>query len=183
MSDKKSVLTGLRVSYNGAIDINEFLKEVDSWLKKNGYEKEQKKYKEHLTEKVKKIEWVVEGHRELDKWHESTIVLRTLFDNVNVSSIRTGERRKSITIADVLVVIDGLVESHLAESFYHRRPLYQFIVLLIDKYIYNFWSDKHDGTVRGDCNAMFKHIRSFFSLQKYKFQDASVPKEIARHSS
>lgn len=169
MSDKKTVLSGLRVSYNGPIDINDFFKDVDNWLIKNNYEKEQKKYSEHLTDNGKQIDWVIEAHKELDRWHEGTLVIHALFNNVNVSSVKVAGKRKNITSADVLVVIDGLVESHLVESFYHRRPLYQFLVLLIDKYIYKFWSDKHDGKVGEEGRALFKHIRSFFSLQKYKF--------------
>ena len=45
---------------------------------------------------------------------------------------------------------------------------YYFVRALIDKYIYHFL-DKHDSMIVDDCHDLFKRIRVFFGLEKYKY--------------
>ena len=170
MSEKKFVLNDLRISYSGPIDVNEFMAEADSWIIKNGYHKENKKYSEHLLKNGKQIEWIVEAHKKLSRLYVGTLRLRALFNSVKEAVAVKGARKTRISSAEVLVYIDGIVESHVAESYYHAKPMYQFITGIIDKYIYLFWADKYDGNVAADAHKLFKHVRIFFSLQKHKYE-------------
>ena len=170
MGNKKFVLNDLRISYNGPIDIKEFMAEVEKWLNGHGYEKEPKKYSEHLTKEGKQVEWVIEAHKGFSKLYRGTIRLKALFNNLKGSVLPTKNKKLRITSADVLVYIDGIIEEEITESYYHTKPMYQFITTIIDKYIYKFWSDKYDGNVIGDGHSLLKQLRAFFSLQKYKWQ-------------
>ena len=170
MSEKKFVLNDLRISYDGPIDVSEFMGEVDKWFSENGYENEPKKYVEHFSKGAKKIEWVVESHKIMSRLYESTIRIRVLFNNLKESNFKKDGRKTRIVSGEVLVYIDGIIESHVQESYYHSKPVYQFVVGIIDKYVYTFWGDKYDGVVAGDGHKLFKKIRAYLSLQKYKNQ-------------
>ena len=173
MSEKKFVLNDLRISYNGPIEVNDFMEEINKWFSEMGYEKEPKKYSERFSKGAKKIEWVVESHKILSRLYESTIRVRGLFNNLKESTSKKDGRKTRIVSGEVLIYIDGIVESHVQESYYHSKPVYQFIVGIIDKYIYTFWGDKYDGVVSGDGHKLFKKIRAYLSLQKYKYQNRS----------
>ena len=42
--------------------------------------------------------------------------------------------------------------------------------LVRGEHVYNFWQGRYDGVVNSDCHELFKRIRSFFNLQKYKYE-------------
>ena len=170
MSEKKQVLYDLRTSYNGPFSAEDFYREVDSWIRENGFEKEPKKKMEHVTKKGKRIQYVIEVHNHLDSLHHGVIVLRVLLDNVKEIIIRKDGKKIRINSGDVFINIDAFIEAHLHASIYQVKPIYYFIRALIDKYVYNFWSDKYDGKVNSDARDLFKRIQSFFNVQRYKFE-------------
>lgn len=169
MSEKKQVLYDLRTTYKGPFVVEDFYIEVENWIKEKGYEKEPKKKMEHVTKNGKKIEWIIEAHNHLDDLHHGVIVLRVLLDNVKEIVIKKDKKKIRINNGDVFINIDGFIQSHIHGSFYQVKPMYYIIRALIDKYIYNFWSDKYDGIVNSDGRDLFKRITSFFNLQKYKY--------------
>ena len=170
MVEKKQVLYDFRTAYSGPFIVEDFYAEIDSWIREKGFEKEPKKKMEHVTKNGKKIELVVEAHRHLDELHHSIIVLRALLDNVKEATIKKNGKKIMINSGDVFVNIDGWVQSHIHGSFYQVKPIYYFIRAVIDKYVYNFWSFKYDGIVAADGQDLFKRIRAFFNLQKYKYE-------------
>ena len=170
MVEKKQVLYDLRTTYNGPFVVEEFYAEVENWIREMGFEKNPKKRMEHVTKSGKKIEWLVEAHRPLDELHHSIVVMRALLDNVREVTLKKKGRRIMINNGDVFVNIDGFVESHIHGSFYQVKPVYYFIRAVIDKFIYNFWSFRYDGTVAADGQDLFKRVRAFFNLQKYKYE-------------
>ena len=170
MSEKKQVLYDLRTAYNGPFVVEDFYAEIDKWISEKGYEKEPKKKTENATKDGKKIHWIIEAQSHLDELHHGIVILRVLMDNVKETTIKRNGKKLIINNGDVLVNIDGFVQSHLHSSFYQVKPVYYFIRTLIDKYIYNFWSDKYDGAVNSDARDLLKRITSFFNMQKYKYE-------------
>ncbi len=170
MSEKKQVLYDLRTTYSGPFVVEDFYAEVDNWISEKGFEKEPKKKMEHVTKNGKRIEWVIEAHSHLDDLHHCVIVLRALLDNVKEVVIKKGGKKMRINNGDVFVNVDGFIESHIHGSFYQVKPVYYFIRALVDKYIYNFWSDKYDSLVKANGHELLKKIRSFLSLQRYKYE-------------
>ena len=164
------MLYDLRSSYSGPFVVEDFYAEVDKWAAEKDFEKEHKKKLEHVTKSGKKIEWVIEAQRHLDDLHTCVIVLRALLDNVKEIVIKKDKKKTRINNGDAFISIDGFVISDLHGSFYQVKPIYYFLRALIDKFIYNFWSGKHDGAVVSAGHDLFKRINSFFNLQKYKYE-------------
>ncbi len=170
MTEKKQVLYDLRTTYSGPFAVDDFYAEVDNWIREKGYEKEPKKKMEQVTKNGKKIQWAIEAHSHLDDLHHGIIVLRALLDNVKEVVIKKDGKKIRINNGDVFINIDGFIEAHVHGSFYQAKPIYYFIRALIDKYIYNFWSDKYDGAVNSDARDLLKRIQSFFNVQKYRYE-------------
>ena len=169
MAEKKQVLYDLRVSYSGPFIVEDFYSEVNAWIKERGFEIEPKKKMEHVTKSGKKIEWLIEAHRELDHYHHDVVVLRALMDNIKEVVVKRNGRKTRVNNGDVLISIDGFIQSHIHGSFYQTKPIYYLVRALIDFYVYNFWSFKWDGIVSSDCHELFKRIRAFFQVQKYRY--------------
>ena len=169
MVEKKQVLYDLRTTYSGPFLVEDFYAEVDNWAREKGYEKEPKKKLEHVTKSGKKIQWVVEIHGHLDDLHHGVVVLNAMIDNVKEVVVKKDGKKTRVNNGDVFININGFIQSHVHGSFYQVKPIYFFVRTLIDKYIYNFWSDKWDGAVNNDGRDLYKRINSFFNLQRYKY--------------
>lgn len=170
MAEKKQVLYDLRVTYNGPFIAEEFYAEVGKWMNENGFELEPKKKMEHVTKNGKRIEWHIEAHRRLDDLHHGIVVMRALLDNVREVVVKNNNKKMRINTGDIYINIDGFIDSHVHGSFYQMKPIYYFFRSLVDRYVYNFWSFKWDGAVSSDCHSLFKRIRAYFQVQKYKYE-------------
>ena len=170
MSEKKQVLYDLRAAYNGPFLIEDFYAEVDKWIDEKGYVKEPKKKLEHVTKNGKRIEWVVEANSHLDDLHHGVVVLRALLDNVKENVVKKDGKKTRVNSGEILISINAFIDAHVHGSFYQVKPVYYLIRTLIDKYIYNFWTGKFEGIVRGEGEDLFKRINSFFNVQKYKYE-------------
>lgn len=170
MSEVKQVLYDLRTTYNGPFLVEDFYSGVDKWISDNGFEKETKKKAEFVTKSGKKIEWHIEIHTKLDELNQSAIVLRALFNNVKEIVIKRSGKKIKINNGDAFISIDGFLKSQIRASFWQIKPIYTFFRTLSDRFIYNYWSDKWDGTVAGGCNDLFKFVTRFFREAKEKYK-------------
>ena len=169
MVEYKQVLYDLRTTYNGPFLAEDFYAEIENWIKENGFEKEPKKKMEHVTKNGKKIEWLISIHSHLGEVYDEEITLRALLDNVKEIVINKNGEKIRINNGDVFVNVDGFIRGWHCATWWQLKPIYYFIRALVDKYIYKFWSEKYDGGVQADCHDLFKRIRSFFGLEKYKY--------------
>ena len=170
MVEKKQVLYDLRTAYNGPFVVEDFYAEVEKWIREKGFEKEPKKKMEHVTKNGKKIDWLVEAHHRLDDLHFGIVILHVTMDNVKEVVVKKDGKNIRVNNGDVLVVIDGFIQSHIQGSFFQVKPIYHFIRAVIDKFVYNFWWNRWDGFVNSDGRDLLKRIQAFFNVQIYKYQ-------------
>ena len=170
MVEKKQVLYDLRTTYNGPFVAEDFYAEVEKWIREKGFQKEPKKKMEHVTKNGKKIEWVIEAHHRLDDLHHGIVVLQVMMGNVKEVVVKKNGKKMRVNNGDVYVLINGFIQSHIHGSFFQVKPIYYFIRAAIDKFVYNFWWNRWDGTVNSDGRELFKRLQAFFNVQKYKYQ-------------
>ena len=178
MTEKKYALYDLRVNYNGPVNIEDFFAEVDKWIESNDYRRENKKHLERVTKEGKQIEWVIEAHRALSDIVTSVLKLRVLFKNVKEIVVKKHGKRLRTNHVDVLISVDAIIESHFSETWWHGKVVFQVIRTLLDKFVYQFWTFKYDGIVQADGHSLFKQLRAFLSLQKYKYQEHSTTQKL-----
>lgn len=166
--EKKIVIDGLRLSYNGVFDVVEFYKEVENWMKENGYEKELKKKLEHVKPTGKDIEWHIEIWKFVYDWAKVYISMRAMFKNVKeVEMVKAGATRK-LNQGDVIILFDAWLEMDLEGRWQQKAP-YFFLRTLFDKYVYMFWGEKEKITtpLTKDTYALHKRLDAFFKLYRY----------------
>ncbi len=168
--EKKHVLRDLRYEYSGPLSVEDFYRELEKWMGENGMQKEIKRKSEDVTSKGKKIEWVIEAWREATHLVKHVVRLRVLFDNVKEFNVKRKNRVIRANQADVLIEIDGFVETKLVYQW-TTNPLYSFFRTLYDKYIWNIGmteSERNEGPVRNYCYDLHKRLKAFLGLYKMK---------------
>ena len=170
MSFKKQVLYDLRYTYSGPFNVEELYEEIDKWISEHGYEKEPKRKTEHITKEGKRIQYHIEIHTHLDDLHHGIIVLTAYMENVKDISVKKKGKKSSANKGDVMIHIDGFLESHTHGTFWANKPIFYFLRTLYDRFVWAVWADKHDGAVVGQCHDLFKLARAFFNIQKYAYE-------------
>jgi len=170
MVEKKHVVFDLRVAYNGPLSIEEFYAEVEKWMEEKGLQKELKRKSENVTSKGKKIEWIIEAWRNPVRAVKQVVRLQALFNNIKEIKIKRKGHNIKMNQADVLISIDGFVETSLT-SRWTQTPFYQFFRTMYDKYIWNIGmtiTEGHESLVNADCYDLHKRLKAFLELYKMK---------------
>ena len=170
MSEIKQVLYDLRTNYKGPFVIEDFYEDIDHWIHEHGHEKENKKKSEHVTKNGKKIQNVFEVHTHLDDFSHGIIVCRIYIEDMKEATITRNGRKIKINHGDILVNVDAFVDAHHHGTFYQQRPVFYMIRTVLDRFIWPFWGEKHDGTVNSQGRELYKRIRSFLNTQKLKYE-------------
>ncbi len=167
MVEKKQIIWDLRLSYNGPLSIEEFYAEVEKWMAEKGLQKEIKRKSEDVGKKGKKIEWVIEAWKSITHLVKHIVRLRALFNNIKEIKIKRKGRTIKINQADVLIVIDGFIETEFSHQW-TMQPWFYFLRAIYDKYIWKIWSEKYDDLVTEECYDLHKRLKAFFSLSKMR---------------
>jgi len=168
MVEKKHVVFDLRLRYSGPLSIERFYEEVEKWMEERGLQKDLKRKSEDVNPKGKKIEWIIEAWRQATHNVKHTTRLRALFDNVKEVKIKRRGSNIKINQADVLVAIDGFVETHLSHQW-TTKALFSFFRTIFDKYIWNIGmteTERLEGAVNEDCYDLHKRLKDLFDLSK-----------------
>lgn len=166
MSEKKIIVDGLRFNYKGPFDIIEFYDEVEKWIREQGMEKEIKKKMEHVEAKGKRIEWTIECWKMAMRNAKIVVRLRTLFTNVVEVEIVKDKAKRKLNQGNVLVTIDGFLESHF-KHHWTTKPWYYFMRGLVDKFIWPVWIERFDKKVSDSAYDLHHRLTSFFNLYRY----------------
>ena len=171
MVEKKHVVVELMLKYNGPLSVEDFYKEVDKWANEKGMEKEIKRKSEEVKSKGKRIEYVVELWKSPAMAVKHMVQLRVLFDNVSEVKRKRKGHDINFNEANVLINIDGWLETDLTSRWTQVNPLYAFFRTLYDKYIWGIGqnlTEANEGPVTVYCYDLHKRLKSFFELYKIK---------------
>ena len=161
MVEKRQIVDGLRLNYNGPFDVVEFYDEVEDWIAKKGMEKEVKKKGEHIKPGGKEIEWFIEIWKNPSDYAKIIVRLRVLMTDVTEVEIKKGKSKRILNQGNVLCQFDGFIEQDIYGRW-QQKPLYYFVRAIYDKFIYRLWTDKFNKDVYAGCYELHKVLTDFF---------------------
>lgn len=164
MVEKKVIVDGLRLSYNGSFDVIEFYKKVEDWIRENGLEKETKKKLEHVIPKGKKIEWFIECWKNVADYAKTVVRMRALLNNVREVEVMKEGSKIKLNQGDVLIILDAFLETDI-EGRWQQKPWFFFLSSLFDKFIWRV-KEKFDEPLRRETNDLHKTLTDFFNSYK-----------------
>jgi len=165
MVEKKFVIDGMKLSYNGPFDITEFFKRVEDWIQAKGKEKEIKKKVEHVEPKGKNIEWFIEIWEDIGEYARPIVRLRALFTDVKEIKLTKGKRKKKLNKGNALIIIDGILETD-REGKWQQKPVFYFLRAITDKFIWRFYMNKIEDKLAKDSYELHDTLKDFFGGYK-----------------
>ncbi len=165
MVEKKFVVDGMKLSYNGPFDVIEFYRKVEDWISEKGKEKEIKKKVEHVEPSGKKIEWLIEIWEDVAEYARTLVRVRALFNDVKEVKIKRGKTKKGLNKGNVLIILDGILETDISGKW-QQKPVFYFLRALVDKFAYKFYMNKMEDKLAKDVYELHDTLKDFFDSYK-----------------
>lgn len=164
MVEKKFVIDGMQLTYNGPFDIIQFYKTVEEWIASKGKGKDTKKKTEHVDPKGKKIEWFIEIWEDVNEYTRTLVRLRALFTDLKEAKVKK-RRTKKLNKGNVLITLDGILETDL-QGKWHQNPVFYFARYIADKFFYKHYKTPDEDKLAADVNNLHDTLTNFFGSYK-----------------
>ncbi len=167
MPEYKLLIDGLTVSYEGLFEIKELYKLLEDWFKENKYEKKETLNQEIVKEDKKQLFLVLEPFKSVSDYHEYRLQVRIAAGDLREVEVEKDGVKMRMQKGNVSVVINAFLVSDKEMRWAHR-PLFFFMRVLIDKFIYKMYVDRFEAGLRNEITNLHTTIKSFLNLYRYK---------------
>ncbi len=166
MSEKKILIKPQKFEYSGLFIMKEFYHIIDSWLKENGYEKEEKKVREKVHENGKDIKIKYEPYKRLNEF--TKYVLKTEITVRNMISLQLEEegKPKKFNKGDIEIEIEGIKLAD-TEGHWENKPFYFFLRTIFHKFIIKDEEGRMDDLFKKDFESYKREILDYLNMHKF----------------
>lgn len=167
--ERKLLISDLEIEYDGLFDAADFLKLIDDWCKQNGYDKDEIKHTEKVSEKGKTIDIEIMPNKEINEYTKYEIYVKIGMKNLTEKKIKKKDQEFRINKGNISVVIDVF----LATDIKHRmesKPLYFFIRTIFNKFLHKEYIDRYEKELMKDVKDLHTELKSYLNLQRYSEQ-------------
>ena len=166
MTEKKLVIDGLELHYEGLFDINELLKTIDKYAAEKGYSKAEKRRQELVTPSGKEISMELRPTKIKTEYYALMIKIRINITNFEDVEVLKDKVKAKLNKGNISMIFDAWTTTDY-EHRWENKPLYYFLMSLVDRFIYRFHSDKHHGELIEDTHFLHTNIKAHLNLHRY----------------
>jgi hypothetical protein len=166
MPEKKIVIDGLELSYEGLFDLNDLLKAIDKYARERGYAKREKRRQEIVRPGGKEFSMELRPTKIKTEYYALMIKIRINITNLQEVEVLKNKVKTKLNKGNVSMVFDAWALTDFRRRW-EQKPLYYFLRTLVDKFIYKFYSDKFHGELIEDCHFLHTNIKAYLNLHRY----------------
>ena len=166
MLEKKIVIDGLELHYEGLFDLNELLKAIDKYAKERGYAKAEKRRQEIVTPSGKEFSMELRPTKVKTEYYALMIKIRMNITNLKEVEVLKNKVKTKLNKGNVNMVFDAWALTDYRKRW-EQKPLYYFLRALVDKFIWHFHFDKFHGELIEDTHFLHTNIKAHLNLHRY----------------
>ena len=167
MSEKKLLIDGLELHYEGLFDLKGLLDAIDKYIHERGYSKSEKRRHEKVTPSGKEFSMELRPTKIKTEYFALMIKIRINITNLQEVEVLKDEVPTKLNKGNIVMLFDAWATSDLKWRW-EKKPLFYFLRILADKFIYKFRvEDKFFGEVIEDTHFLHTNIKAYLELHKY----------------
>ena len=187
MVEKKILVDDMRLQYTGLFEITELYRLFDQLIHERGYVKQEKKSDQFNSKAGRQIYLEIRPVKEFEQDFMSTIKVRIKMSDVRDVVKNVNGRKKEFNQGTIMMVFDGWTTTFY-EFAWETKPMFVFLRMLIDKYIYKISFGKYEGEIINDVHYIYDKIKAHLNLYKYAADSSNTntgneEKEAAPHGT
>ena len=166
MAEIKTLIDGRSLSYEGVFNIKELYRIIDTRFKDRGYDKQEIKNWEDVSESEKQVVLEIIPYKKVSDYARIDIRIFMIFSKLSEMDIEKEGIRYKMNRGRAEFYFDAYVVTYY-ENKWQTRPLFFFIKNVIDKFIYRVYTSSYDGEAIRDCSDVENEIRSFLNMNRF----------------
>ncbi|MBW3022981.1 hypothetical protein KY308_02670 [Candidatus Woesearchaeota archaeon] len=166
MPEQKIVVSGMTVQYEGIMNLRDIYKIIDDWQKDNDYDTIEKLNAEYVRPEGKYIELTLEPEKKVSDYVKNIIKIKLIARNIKDVTVEDEGRKKKMQEGELAVTLTGVLETDYEGKWEQKATIF-FLRVLVDKYIYKFYTDKFESALAKEIKDLHTQIKSFLNLYKF----------------
>ena len=166
MAEVKTLIDGKSLSYEGMFNIRELYRIIDTWFKERGYDKQEVKNWEDVTESEKQIVLEIIPYKKVSDYARIDIRIFMIFSKLSEVEIERSGMKSKINKGRAEFYFDAYVVTDY-ENKWQTRPVFFFIKNVIEKFVYRAYTSNYDSEAIRDCTDIENEIRSFLNMHRF----------------
>ncbi|RLE47089.1 hypothetical protein DRJ25_03250 [Candidatus Woesearchaeota archaeon] len=166
MVERQIIVDGARISYKGVFDPKGVMKVINDWASDKGYFMVEESHIESLTDEGKFAEIKMEPFKKLTDYAKSVIRIRITIDKAKDVVIEKDGKKVKLYDGEIKFLFDGLLDTDYEERW-EGKPIFYFLRILFEKYVYAPFISRHAKIVAGDLEFLKTNLKSYLNLYKF----------------
>ncbi|MFH1506352.1 MAG: hypothetical protein ABIE94_05195 [archaeon] len=166
MAEKKTLIDGRELKYSGLLNLREMLLMIDAWLMDHGYEREIRKNYEEVYEDGKQVTVEMTPFKKASEYAKYRMRITMVCRGLKDVEIEKGGVKTRLLKGEVHMVFDTYLETDF-ENAWDTRPVYYFLRMIFDKYIYKVQNKQYEKDAVRDTLELEDQIKAFLNMHRY----------------
>lgn len=167
MAEVKTLRFGDSFQYKGLINSSELYKMIDSWLKRNGYDKVELWNYEEIYEDGKQLTLKLMPYKKISDYAKIEIRINGVFSGLtDVVVTRDGVKLK-LQKGSVKFTFDTFLTTDYEQSW-ETKPLYYFFKVVAEKFLYRGILDRYEDVAQKDTDELKREIKSYLNMERFR---------------
>lgn len=167
--ERKLLVSGLSIEYNGLFDSEDFFKLIEDWFRHNGYQKNEIKHVERVGEKKKFINFEIMPWKEINDYVRYEIYIRVIIKDLTETTVKKGSQQFKINKGNVSINIDAFLATDI-KTTWEARPLMFFLRTMREKFVNREYITTLEKGLMEDVKNFHSEMKAYLNLHRYKEQ-------------
>jgi hypothetical protein len=151
------------IDYSGPFELKELYMIIDTFLKHNHYDKNEKKHYEKKTEEERYVELKLEPFKTVSDYIKLKIQMEIFIRNLKDLEIEKAGKKKTLQQGDLSIRFRSVVLKDYVEVW-ANNPFLAFLRSIIDKFFYKMHTGEFSGELVNDTRMLKESIKAFLNL-------------------
>ena len=166
MAEIKTLIDGKSLSYEGVFNIKELYRIIDTWFRDRGYDKQEVKNWEDVTESEKQIVLEIVPYKKVSDYARIDIRVFMIFSKLSELDVEKEGIRSRVNKGRAEFYFDAYVVTDY-ENKWQTRPIFFFVKNVIEKFVYRAYTSNYDSEAIRDCTEIENEIRSYLNMTRF----------------
>lgn len=166
MAEIKTLIDGKSLSYEGVFNLKELYRLIDKWFKDHGYDKQEIKNWEDVSQNEKQIILEIIPYKKVSDYARLDIRIFMIFSKLTELDLDKDGMKFKMNKGRAEFYFDAYVVTDY-ENKWETRPTFYFVKNVFDKWVYRIYTSSYDGEVIRDCTEVENEIRSYLNMNRF----------------
>lgn len=166
MAEKRVIVDGLTVEYEGLFRLNELYLAMEQWLKEKGYDRDETKNYEQVLKTGRDIMIELMPWKTITDYSKIQMWIKISVKEMKDVVVQKDGLDVPMNQGKVTVVFDGYLITDIAGRW-EGKPIFYFLRMVFDRWIYRTNTDKWAGAVGEEVDQLYKVVKGHLNMYRF----------------